>query len=111
MNDLEAQQLAARIPKEAWNQVRTKLGRTNGMPTIHIIDKQRKCSTTIFTEGEWLVHPLNKRNKASKKRVEDVDLAETTKAFTRLTSQTQALFGRLTEAAVATAAAGKELSQ
>ena len=110
MTDQDARKLAARIPKEAWHQVRTKLGRTNGKPTIHIIDTQTKKSTTIYTEGEWLVHDLNKRNKPSKKR-EDVDLAETAKTFTRLTAQMQASFGRLTEAAVAAAAAGKELSQ
>ena len=111
MTDQEAHKLATRIPKEAWHPVRTKLGRTNGKPTIHIIDKQTKQSTTIYTEGEWLVHDLNKRNKPSKKRVEEVDLVETTKNFTRLTARMQAAFGRLTEAAVGAAAAGKELSQ
>lgn len=109
MTEQEARKLAERIPKEAWHQVRTKRGHTNGKPTIHVIDTQGKTSETIYTEGEWLVHPLNKRNKPSRKR-EDDDLATVAKRFTRLTAQMQATMGRLGAAALEAAAAGKELS-
>src|SRR5688572_32397418 len=98
MTTQEADKLAARIPKEAWHPVYTKRGTTNGKPTIHIIDKQKKDSTTIYSEGEWLVHPLNKRNRPSKQR-EDFNLVETVTRFTRLTSQLQAAFVRVGQAA------------
>lgn len=106
MNDREARQLAARVPKEAWHQVRVKIGRTNGRPTLHITDTEAKdrsrASTTIYSEGEWLIHPLNHRNKPSKRR-ENVDLAGIQESFTKVTAAFQALTGQMTTTAVAMA--------
>lgn len=109
MNDYEAAKLASTIRKQAWHQVRVKVGRTNGRHTFHIFDTQandRRCaSTTIYTEGEWIVHPLNSINKPTQKRSDDERLAEYGREFTHITAGIQASLGRLTEAAIAAAAA------
>lgn len=105
MNDREAQQFAQKIKKQAWHQVRVRVGRTNGMHTFHITDTQAadksRASTTIYNEGEWLIHPLNSINRPTKR---DEGLAEYVHEFTDLTAGIQASFGRLTEAAVSAAA-------
>jgi hypothetical protein len=106
MNEREAAKFAATIKKQAWHQVRVKIGRTNGKPTFHIFDTQAKdtrlASTTIYTEGEWLVHPLNSINRPTKKP--DKALDDFTNEFVSFTAGFQASMGRLTEAAVAAAA-------
>jgi len=77
LNALEHKQLLERIPREAWHQVKVKPGRTNGRLCVHIRDTQpkdqRRASTTIYSLGEWLVHPLNKLNKPSAKREQSLD--------------------------------------
>lgn len=105
MNDREAAKLASTIKKQAWHQVRVKVGRTNGQPCFHIYDTQaddrRRASTTIYTEGEWLVHPLNSINRPAKKP--DRTLEDFTNEFTSFTAGFQATMGRLTEVAIAAA--------
>ncbi len=105
MNDREAAKFASTIKKQAWHQVRVKVGRTNGKPTFHIYDTQakdrRRASTTIYTEGDWLVHPLNSINKPTQKKEQTLD--EYIGEFTSLTAGIQASMGRVTEAAIAAA--------
>lgn len=105
MNDREAAKLASTIKKQAWHQVRVKVGRTNGRHTFNIYDTQandrRRASTTIYTEGEWLIHPLNSINKPTKKP--DKALEDFTNEFTSFTAGFQASVGRLTEVAIAAA--------
>lgn len=70
MTDQEARNLAQRIPKESIRNASAKVGRTNGRPCIHVRDldpaDKSRSSDTIYTEGEWLAHPLNKRNRPAK---------------------------------------------
>lgn len=105
MNKTEHRQLLTRIPREAWHQVKVKAGCTNGRLCIHIRDTQpknrRRASTTIYTMGEWLVHPLNKLNKPTAKREQSLD--EYVKTFVQETARIQAVSGRLTPDNVAAA--------
>jgi type 1 glutamine amidotransferase len=107
MNDREAAKFASTIKKQAWHQVRVKRGRTNGQHCFHIFDTEakdrRRASTTIYTEGEWLVHPLNSINRPTRKSDERA-LEDWTNEFTSFTAGLQATMGRLTETAVAAAA-------
>jgi len=109
MTKLEQEQLLARIPREAWHQIKVKPGCTNGRFCVHIRDTQprdrSRASTTIYTMGEWLVHPLNKLNKPSAKREQTLD--EYVKTFTQETARIQAVSGYLTPDDVATAAANE----
>jgi len=67
MNPRTAQKLARRILNEAIRPCTVKIGRTNGVPALHIIDphnpKATEQSTTIFTESDWAAHPLNQLNR------------------------------------------------
>lgn len=75
MTPREQAHLVHAIPKEAWHQVRVKRGQTNGRLTVHVIDLDERTSTTIYTVGEWMAHPLNRSNRPSKRRQEpDVGL-------------------------------------
>lgn len=67
MTAREQTHLMRAIPKEAWRQVKVKRGRTNGRLTVHIIDVDGRSSTTIFTVGEWLAHPLRYNNRPRKR--------------------------------------------
>ena len=61
MTKQEAIELAARIPKESRVQdTRAKAGSTNGLGVVHVTAD--RASETLKSEGEWLGHPLNKRN-------------------------------------------------
>lgn len=107
----ESIKFAERIKREAWHQVKVKRGMTNGRFTFHIIDTQAKdtrtASTTIYTVGEWMAHPLNLLNKPQTKREEGLD--EYITRFTHHTASIQASVGRLTEAAVEAASKMAEL--
>ena len=63
MNRTEAVKLAQQIPREAWHQVRCKVGETNGQAVVHLHDTEERVSRNIASMGEWLADPLNKRNK------------------------------------------------
>lgn len=108
MNDREAAKFASTIKKQAWHQVRVKIGRTNGQHTFHIYDTQakdrRRASTTIYNEGDWLVHPLNSVNKPTVRKRDEEALAEFGREFTSITAGIQATLGRLTEATIEAAA-------
>lgn len=60
--------LVEQIEKEAYTEVRCRIGQTNGRPVIHIKEPQRRRSTTIATAGEWLTHPAHYRQKPAKRR-------------------------------------------
>lgn len=64
----EAFELASRIRRDANTPVRTVLGRTNGLWLVHVIEKETRRSVNIADEGEWIVHPLNKRNRPARVR-------------------------------------------
>lgn len=106
MNEQEAAKLASRIKHEAWHQVKVKRGKTNGRFTFHIFDTQardrRRASTTIYTVGEWLAHPLNLLNKPRAQREEGLD--EYIDRFTKHSANLQVLMGSLNERAVELAA-------
>lgn len=108
MNEREAAKFASTIKKQAWHQVRVKIGRTNGQPCFHIYDTQPKdrsrASTTIYTEGEWLVHPLNSINKPTERKRDQEALVEFGREFSSITAGIQATLGRLTEATIEAAA-------
>lgn len=67
MNPRTAGKLAQRIPNEAIRPCTVKIGRTNGVPALHIIDPHHPDptlqSTTIFSEADWRAHPLNHINR------------------------------------------------
>lgn len=71
---MTADQLAEEVAQSAWRNVKVKVGRTNGEPVIHINDLEGRESWTIRNLGEWLVHPLNIRNRPTRReREKEVD--------------------------------------
>lgn len=70
MNPRDAERLAVRVRTEAASKVKVRLGRTNNRPCVHINDLDprdpSRSSTTIYSEGEWGVHPLNRSNRPTK---------------------------------------------
>ncbi len=66
MNAQGIYDLAAQVAREASRPVSVGLGRTNGRPCLHVVDKgapdTRLASRTIYTVEDWEAHPLNRRN-------------------------------------------------
>lgn len=61
------EQLVEEIKQSAWSRVEVKTNTTNGEPVFHVRDLEGRSSTTIRNYGEWLLHPLNKRNRPSRR--------------------------------------------
>lgn len=74
MTKQEAEALRKRIPKEAWHQVRAKLGQTNGQYLVHLHDTEAKSSVNISSLGEWIAHSLNKRNRPGRESEPEPEL-------------------------------------
>ncbi len=83
MTSREAHNVAAQVMREAASKVRVTVGQTNGRCCVHVNDLDprdpSRSSTTIYSEAEWAIHPLNRSNrptKAAKARREAQDAAE-----------------------------------
>lgn len=75
LTDKQARELSTRVAKNS-SGVSVKLGRTNGHPVLHLIQREdpnskppREAeSVTIASEAEWDAHPWNSYNKPREKR-------------------------------------------
>lgn len=109
MTHIQRANLVRRIRTEAARGAYIKLGKTNGRLTIHITDKnppdKSRATTTIYSESDWLAHPLNKLNQPSRRKREQDEALESIKNFTENTAALNVAMGHLTPAAVAAAAA------
>lgn len=71
LNDTTARALATTVAKTS-DGISVKLGRTNGKPVLHLIQRQADDrdakSWTIASEAEWAAHPAHKENQPRKQR-------------------------------------------
>jgi hypothetical protein len=66
MSVTEAQELAARIRKEADDKVSASPAKTNGEGRVHL--RYERTSETLTRVSEWDDHPLNRKNAPRKPR-------------------------------------------
>jgi hypothetical protein len=91
------------------------VGQTNGRFVIHITDKsppdKSRASTTIYSAGDWLGHPLNKLNTPSKRKQETEGIDGFIEKFTKHTAALNTAMGHLSSKAVKAAAAMTDLQE
>lgn len=99
MNQIEQEQLAQRVKREAKRKASVKLGQTNGRLCVHVNDREpvdaSRSSFTLYGANEWVGHALNRgvrsvlpaESKPAPERDEYLSPKETSVSVSRLTPE------------------------